>query len=289
VIQGGEARLLHYDTGSDDQTVWGLGLGCSGSVDVFVQAVAASREAFGRVRELLEGDAAFAVSTVIAGSGRTGGVVVRDAQGGQAGSTGDAELDREIGISSGALLSRRETRVHTLGSFEVFTEVLIPPPHLIIFGAGDDAIPLCDYASDAGFRVVIVDHRGGYLSAGRFPQALRVIERRPEAGTSSLALGPNTYAVVKTHSFAHDREWVRHLLPSGVPYIGIVGPRARTAELLSEIGAAANDRIFGPVGLDLGAEGPEQVALAVVAELLSVRSAREPWSLRAKEGAIHAG
>jgi xanthine dehydrogenase accessory factor len=198
-------------------------------------------------------------------------------------------LDREIAAASRARLLRRETKVQKFGSHEVFTEVLVPPPHLIVFGAGDDAIPLCDYASDVGFRVMVVDHRGGYLSAQRFPQALRVVLRRPEEGTSSLTLGPNTYTIVKTHSFAHDREWVKQLVASGVPYIGIVGPRARTTELLAQIGASASDRIFGPVGLDLGAEGPEQVALAIVAELLAVRSAREPWSLRAKEGAIHAG
>jgi xanthine/CO dehydrogenase XdhC/CoxF family maturation factor len=288
VMRENAPRLLHYDTGSDDQTVWGLGLGCSGSVDVFVQAIAPGREAFGRVRELLAGDKPFVVSTVIKGSD-AGGVLVFDSESAQAGGTGDAGLDGEIAANSRALLSRRETKIYTAGSSEVFTEVLVPPPHLIIFGAGDDAIPLCRYASDAGFRVAVVDHRGGYLSAPRFPQALRLVLRRPEEGTASLALGPNTYTIVKTHSFAHDREWVRQLLPSGVPYIGIVGPRARTAELLSQIGAASRERVFGPVGLDLGAEGPEQVALAIVAELLAVRSAREPWSLRVKEGAIHAG
>src|SRR5262249_15738914 len=94
LILARQSPLLPYDTGSDGQTVWGLGLGCSGSVDVFVQSVAASREAFVRVRDLLQGDAPFAVATVIQSSGHTGAVLAMDGHGGQVGSTGDTDLDR---------------------------------------------------------------------------------------------------------------------------------------------------------------------------------------------------
>jgi xanthine/CO dehydrogenase XdhC/CoxF family maturation factor len=289
VIRDSAPTLLHYDTGAEDHAVWGLGLGCSGSVDIFVQPlVRETREPFGRIRELLAGESPFAVSTVVKGAGRLGGVLVLASAGGAAGSTGDSELDREVVRKAAALLARRETTLHTVGSAEIFTEVLVPPPHLVIFGAGDDAMPLAAYASDVGFHTTVVDHRGAYLSAERFPAASRLFVLRPEDGTDALPLGPNAYAVVKTHSFGHDREWIRRLLASGVPYIGVVGPRARTLDILDEIGASGSDRVFGPVGLDLGAEGPEQVAFSIVAELLAVRSAREPWPLREKEGAIHA-
>jgi len=291
VIRENAPTLLHYDTGADDHSVWGLGLGCSGAIDVFVQPIEAppTRETADRVRELLAGESPFAVSTVIQGPAYVGSVLVVSADGAAAGSTGDAALDREIVREGSQLLSRRETKLHAASGAEVFTEIFVPPPHLVIFGAGDDAIPLCAYAADVGFRVFVVDHRGGYLAASRFPAASRLISLRPEEGTSSLPFGPNDYAVVKTHSFAHDREWVRRLLATGVAYVGVVGPRARTRKLLEEIGAASTDRIFAPVGLDLGAEGPEQVAFAIVAELLAVRSSRDPASLREKQGTIHAG
>jgi xanthine dehydrogenase accessory factor len=290
VIRENAPTLLHYDTGADDHSVWGLGLGCSGAIDVFVQPMGAqTRETVERTRELLAGESPFAVSTVIRGPAGVGSALVVAADGANAGSTGDAALDREIIREASSLLSRRETKLHAAGAAEVFTEVFVPPPHLVIFGAGDDAIPLCAYAADVGFHVFVVDHRGGYLSASRFPAASRLFPFRPEDGTSSLPLGPNDYAVVKTHSFAHDREWIRRLLATGVAYVGVVGPRARTRKLLEEIGAGSADRIFAPVGLDLGAEGPEQVAFAIVAELLAVRSSRDPASLRAKQGTIHAG
>ncbi len=285
-----EARLLHYETGSDDRAVFGLGLGCNGAVDIFVQPATEgdAAEVAGAIRELLNGETAFAASTVVAGPRGVGRSLVLGAEGILAGSTGDPGLDRETSRHGLELLGRRDSRLETLGPAEVFTEVLTPPPHLVIFGADDDAIPLCSYASDAGFRVAVADHRSAYPTRERFPAAVRLLAVRPCEETSGLPLGPRTYAVVKTHSFAHDREWARQLLAAGIPYVGLLGPRARAREILRQIGAERSDRVFGPVGLDLGAEGPEQIAISIVAELLAACSAREPWSLREKDGAIHA-
>jgi xanthine/CO dehydrogenase XdhC/CoxF family maturation factor len=290
VLRDSEPALLHYETGTDDRTVWGLGLGCNGSVDIFVQSAAGDEtpDVAERIRELLKGEAAFAVSTVVKGSAGVGRALVQSAEGILAGSTGDPGLDGEIVRQGGELLGRRESRLCAAGAAEVFIEVLAPPPHVILFGGGDDAIPLCAYASDAGFRVTVVDHRAAYLSSERFPDAFRLLEERPGEGSGRIPLGPRAYAVVKTHSFAHDRSWVRALLASNVPYVGLLGPRARAREILRQIGAESSDRLFAPVGLDLGAEGPEQIAIAIVAEVLAAHSAREPWPLRQREGAIHA-
>jgi xanthine/CO dehydrogenase XdhC/CoxF family maturation factor len=186
------------------------------------------------------------------------------------------------------LLARRDSKLETFGDAEVFVEVLVPPPHLVILGAGDDAIPLCAFASEAGFRVTVGDHRSAYLTRDRFPAAARLIVGRPDEGRGAMPLTPRTYAVVKTHSFAHDRDWARILLAAGIPYVGMLGPRARTLEILRQIGLEEDGRVHGPVGLDLGAEGPEQIAISILAEILSVHSFREPWPLRQKEGAIHA-
>jgi xanthine/CO dehydrogenase XdhC/CoxF family maturation factor len=290
VLRARTPRLLHYDTGSDDRIVWGLGLGCNGSVDIFVQE-STQREFLEVARpalEFLAGDDPFVLSTVLKGpaAGRT---LLSNAEGIVAGSTGDAGLDRAVAAQAADALSRRDSRVAALSSTEVFSELLAPPPNLVLFGAGDDAIPICRYASEAGFRVTVIDHRQAYVSAERFPAASRLLLRRAEEGLASLPAGPRDFGVVKTHSFGHDREWTRQLLASGIGYIGLLGPRARAAEIIRQLGAPDGGRVHGPVGLDLGAEGPEQVAVAIVAELLSVRSGREPLPLREKEGAIHAG
>jgi xanthine dehydrogenase accessory factor len=291
VLGGAAPRLLHYDTGSDDRTVWGLGLGCNGSVDILVQpaTTTAALESGRRIRELLRGDSAFAVSTVLIGE-RAGQVLVFPAGrvSGATAITGDAALDREIASAAAGALAQGVSVVQDVGGTQVFTEVLVPPPHVVLFGAGDDAIPLARFAAEAGFRVTVVDHRPAFLDEVRFPADVRLVLRRPEEGLGGLPTARDTYAVVKAHSLATDREWLRQLVATEVPYIGLLGPRQRTEEILRQIQAAPDGRIYGPVGLDLGAEGPEQVALSIVAELLAARAGREPRHLRAREGSIHA-
>ncbi len=289
VLCDGVPRLRHYDTGSDEETVWGLGLGCNGSVDIFVQPATAPETlaAFARVRELLEGDAPFTVSTVLAG----GQTLVRADVGAVTGSTGEARLDGEIKQRAADCLADERSAVYDVSSARVFTEVHIPPPRLVIFGAGDDAMALASTARNVGFRVAVVDHRPAYLAPERFPEATHLIDARPGQDSDPLPppLDRRSYAVVMTHSFAHDRDWVRHLVGTDVPYIGLLGPRARTETILGELTGDGSDRVFGPAGLDLGADGPEQIAVSIVAELLAVWGQREPRHLREREGAIDVG
>ena len=289
-MRDGVPRLLHYDTGSDEQRVWGLGLGCNGLVDIFVQLATseAPLQVARRVKELLTGESAFAVSTVVEGPGHVGSALVLGSSGVLASSMGDSHLDGELVALALDQLAKRESALHAAGAGRVFTEVYAPPPHLIVCGAGDDSIPLVGYAAAAGFRVTLVDHRSAYLTPERFPAATRLLRLRPEDEMNPLPLGPRSYVVLKTHSLAHDREWVRRLLLTEVPYIGLLGPWKRKELILDQIGSTGSRRVFGPVGLDLGAEGPEQIALSIVAELLAVRSGREPRHLRTREGTIHA-
>jgi xanthine dehydrogenase accessory factor len=268
VLRSGEPRLKHYDTGTDESKVWGLGLGCNGQVDVFVQRAAAEeeREPWRRVRERLEGDAPFALATVISGPG-----------------AGELRLTGEDPHETAG-----ESGVQTAGQRQVFREVFRPPPRLLICGAGDDAIPLAATAAAVGFRVTVADHRPAYLAAERFPDARGRVHRRPEDGLAGLPSSGDAFAVVMSHSLKHDREWARRLLEAGGRYVGLLGPRARTDAILAGLAAVPRERVYGPVGLDLGAEGPEQIAVSIVAELMAVRAGRDPRHLRGKEEAVHA-
>jgi len=290
VVASGQPSLRHYSTGGDDDVVWGLGLGCNGMVDVFVQPATAGplAELAGRLRELLAGDAPFALATVVDGEGM-GAMLLLEPEGTVRGSLGTPELDRLATAEARGLLPAGRSGMHSIGGRRIFVEVLPPPPHLVVCGAGEDARPLVAYAADSGFRVTLVDHRPALLVPEQFPAAARLVLARP--GQPDLALPPaeRSLAVVKTHSLAIDREWVRLLLAAGLPYVGVLGPRERTAGILREIGAEGDPRVFGPVGLDLGADGPRQVAVSIVAELLSVIAHREPRHLSARQEAIHAG
>ena len=305
VLVSGTPSLRHYSTGGDDDAVWGLGLGCNGMVDVFVQPATAGPLAAlaGRLRELLSGDAPIAVATVV--DGETPGAIlllepdgtVRGSLGalGALGPLGTPELDRLAVEKARGLLPAGRSGVHSIAGRRVFVEVLPPPPHLVVCGAGEDARPLVAYAADSGFRVTVVDHRPALLVPEHFPQASRLVLARPGQPDLHLPPAERSLSVVKTHSLAIDREWVRHLLAAGLPYVGVLGPRERTAGILKEIGKigaiGARDagRVYGPVGLDLGADGPRQVAVSIVAELLAVTAGREPRHLCERREAIHAG
>ena len=290
VLVTGTPSLRHYSTGADDDMVWGLGLGCNGLIDIFIQPATEGPFAeAGRLRELVAGDSPFALVTVVDGESLGATLVVgSDAE--VQGSLGSADLDAQVAEQARRLIASGRSGVIKMDERKIFVEVLPPPPHLIVCGAGDDARPLVAYAADAGFRVTLVDHRPALLEEAGFPQASQRLLARPDDTGIALPPAERSLAVVKTHSLAIDREWVRRLLTAGIPYVGVLGPRARTESILREIGAEeeGSERVFGPVGLDLGADGPRQVAISIVAELLAFTAGREPQHLSERQEAIHA-
>jgi xanthine/CO dehydrogenase XdhC/CoxF family maturation factor len=305
VLAAGRPSLRHYDTGEED-AAWGLGLGCNGEVDILVQPatqgpLAALAEP---LRRLLAGDIPVALLTVIADGPGMGAVMAMEYPDGSDdgspresvfGSLGSADLDRQAADHVRRLAHGGQSAVQVIGGRKVFVEILRPAPYLVVCGGGPDARPLVTYAAAAGFRVSVFDHREGFLPADWFPDASRCVLARAEDEGVPLPAAAQSLAVVKTHSLAHDRAWVRRLLGAGCPYIGVLGPKGRTASILRDAGVEswsalpAAERVFGPVGLDLGADGPEQIAISIVAELLAVVAKRDARHLSERRDAIHAG
>lgn len=288
VIQSGQTRVLSYDTSADDTTVFGFGLGCGGRIEVLVMPLAPvlASGVFTQLEDELEKDEPLALSVCVEDGGR-GGALLASPRGHLAGTLGDPSLDEGTTVAAQAALDAKRPQRQAVAQRQVFTEVLRPPPKFLVCGAGDDARPLVELASSIGFRVFVADHRGGFLTAERFPAAHRLLKLRPQHPSADLPSDRSTYAVVKTHAFQHDRAWVERLLAGEAPYIGVLGPRSRVQKILAELGAQGEGRVFGPVGLDLGADGAEQVALSVVAEVLALYSHRKPRHLREREGALH--
>src|SRR5438552_5097814 len=288
VIRKGEPELRSYCSSADEIAAWDLGVGCEGQVDVFVELA----EARARERELLNGRRAFVVCTLLDGKRETGNgkglVVTAD---GAEGNLGSADLNRKATTRARELLETGESGTHEISGRSVFFDALVPPPHLVILGAGDDARPLVRFAAEIGFRVVVVDRRPGYLTADRFPAAAALIQSAGNELDAVLPLDAECYAVVMNHNFADDQAYVRALLKAPVAYVGMLGPRQRTERILRNLsaeGSTDEGRVYGPVGLDIGTDGAEQVALAVIAEILAVRSGRRARSLRERRAAIHA-
>lgn len=259
VMASGKAELREYCGTADEVAAWDLGVGCEGVVEVYVEPV---RDARVEERGFLEAERPFAVLTDLA----TGARRVR------ADATQDwvAEIANERG--------------------DAFVDILTPPPQLLVVSAGDDARALARLAADVGFRVLVMDRRPGKLTAERFPAPIRLVESDAAQLAARVTLGAEDFAVVMTHNYADDTDYLRALLPTPLRYIGMLGPRQRTARIVERLrgeGPLDASRIYGPVGLDIGTDGAEQVAIAVVAELLAVRSGRPARSLRDRTAPIH--
>src|SRR5881394_2525902 len=288
VIRSGMPELRSYCSGADEIAAWDLGVGCEGRVDVYVEPA----DAQPRERELLDSRRSFAVCTLLAGKGETGNgkrvVVSADRVEGDFGSTA---LTTGVAAKARELLETGESGIHEIGGRSVFFDVLVPPPQLVVLGAGDDARPLVRVAADVGFRVVVVDRRPGYLTSERFPGAAALVRSTGDDLGEAMPLDGDCYAVVMNHNFADDQAYLRALLKTPVSYIGVLGPRQRTDRMLRNVAAQGpvdEGRVYGPVGLDIGTDGAEQVAVAVLAEVLAVRSGRRARSLRERLAAIHA-
>ena len=173
---------------------------------------------------------------------------------------------------------------------ETVLDPILPPLHLVVCGAGPDAGPLASAAVRQGWRVDVADPRRSFLRPDRFPGA-RLLDAEPaEAGEASGA-GEWTAAVVMSHDYLRDTDFVRGFLGRGVAYLGILGPRDRTERIIAELELAPSPgdlaAIHAPAGLDIGADGAEQVATAIVAEILAVLHGRRGGRLRERPGSIH--
>ena len=288
VIGSGTPEVVHYDL-SEDAT-WGLGLGCGGSVDVRLERVEQDAVTLAWLGALRTGKAA-ALCVPIAGEGRLfiRGDTVQ-------GKLSDPALHIFAVQAARARLNTRDPRAATLtapGGQEVFIDVNAPAPELLIYGAGHDAQPLSAQAILLGYRVTVVDPREAYLTPGRFPGAA-LLALAPEELEGRLELSTRTQAIIMNHHLDRDRVCLWHALSSGASFIGMLGPRSRYGQLLEALEQdglyampAQLKRVHSPVGLSLGAEAPEEVAMSILSELMAWRRGAEGKPLNGHEGPIH--
>ncbi len=277
VIDTGEALIAEYDTRSSDDILWGIGLGCEGAMRILLTRLDASNDyqPFAFFDECRRNDRPGAAAFVIASSNTTyplGAAFRSDAA--------------DAAPASVRLTLTQSPRAAMTIDAENATFLIVPvelPLRLLLLGAGPDAMPLVEIAGLMGWHVTVLDHRPAYALAERFPRAHRV-DLRP-AGTLSEFLQHAHYdaAVVMSHHLTSDEAYLRSLADSAIPYIGLLGPAPRRARLMADIGGKSHqfgDRLYGPIGLDIGARTPETIALAIVAEIQAVLAKRPGGSFR---------
>jgi xanthine dehydrogenase accessory factor len=299
VIAGGAPKLVAYDTRSEDDEAWGVGMGCNGEILIFIEPLvsdAPDNPLLLLNRFFQERREPFAIATVFRTHGDGG-----CAPGFRLTATADAlpvpnddfALSQSLADALRAVFAAGKSRTETFTAgdahAEAFLEYVSPPPHLKIFGGGPDARPIVALAAELGWRVTVIDHRPAMARAERFPTAEVVLSRYDDVATS-----PEDIALVMTHNYAHDREILRRLLTRPARYLGVLGPKRRTERILAELrldgfvfAPETSANVYYPTGLDIGAETPQEIALSIVAEIQAALAGRTGAMLRARSGPIH--
>jgi xanthine dehydrogenase accessory factor len=271
-LKSGRARLVHF--GVADETAWDVGLACGGSIDVFVQAL--DPQVYARVRTLLLAERAFAVATLIKGAAdQLGHALVVDDAGEVSGSLEPTLTEAATAAARAALSAGQSTRA-AVESGELFVEVVLPPPTLIAVGGVHTAIALTALAKTLGYRTVVVDPRKAFGSEARFPHVDRLVQKWPDEALAEIGLNRGSAVAMLTHDPKLDDPGLKVALASPAFYVGALGSLTtqakRRARLLAEgLTEAQLDRLCGPIGLDLGGRTPEEIALAILAEIVAAR------------------
>jgi xanthine dehydrogenase accessory factor len=300
VMADGRPRLEFYDLTADDEVVWGWGLGCNGAIEVFVEPADKAAEVAEALATAIREERRVAVGTVLDSSvdGIERGDRVLRLDGDREGAGADlgprARLDLAVADAWHAGTGGVRSLTFDDGTVRLYVEVIEPPPRLLVCGAGHDAIPLVRQAAQLGWRVVVVDDREAFLTEERFPGATEFVLAEPASVVDKAGVDERTYAVVMSHNYLRDRDYLKAFLGTDVAYIGMLGPKARLVRLVNDLGGegvevseADSAKLFGPAGLDVGGEGPDEIAAAIVAEILALARKRAAGFLRDRPGSIH--
>jgi xanthine/CO dehydrogenase XdhC/CoxF family maturation factor len=250
VLSDGAPRLLRYDLRGDADLVWGSGSGCEGVLEILVERLdpASPPEWVTWVEDVLHHRRTLHLATSLEGDFPR------------------RRLDRGVAPDPAESL-----------------ETIQPPVSLWILGASDDSRPMVVLAKALGWTVGLLDHRPAFARPERFPEADRVLSGLPALRVPELDLDDRSAVVLMTHNYLKDLEALRPLMASKARYLGLMGSRARSTRLVAELAAEGihgGDRLHSPVGLDLGAEDPETIALAVLAEIQATFLGRGGGPLR---------
>ncbi|MEX2513201.1 MAG: XdhC/CoxI family protein [Cyclobacteriaceae bacterium] len=307
VIFQKKSMLVTYDTTDDDDAKFGVGLGCNGIIHVLIEPIDPNQEhhPIALLNQCLANREDKILVTVYdlnnKRSEQKGTCILYPFQG--------QRIINEKAVLSEDLLtlldrdakeafgSQKSSIVAYPGSsaVEAFIEMVQAPISLLLVGAGNDTLPLANIAEIMGWELSIVDGRSNLATSSRFPNAKQFHIGKPEEVIPDLKLDSRTAVVLMTHNFNYDLAILKGLLPLQMPYLGVLGPKKKLEimlENLSQQGSILSERemsrIFGPMGLNIGAEAPEEIALSIMAEIKAVVSGEKGTFLKDKKGPIHA-
>ena len=311
VLATGRARLARYNARTPDDLLFGLGSGCEGDMEILLQRLDSTNDwqPLDRLALVWRAQRTQALLLVVQST-------LADVPAGSGAFAGDHQIFGPGPVATdprtvqslcrlAATLSQRNLNQflpQALPGLDLLALKQSPPPRLLLLGAGPDAHPVAELAAFLGWNFTVIDHRSQYARAERFPNASAVLDGGPPALAALLSTDPADArvsdsppaafgaAIVMSHHLATDRAYLRALARSDIPYVGLLGPAVRRERLLAELGADAKGlraRLRSPVGLDLGAETPEAIALSIMAEIHAAQSGRARAEPLARLAAVH--
>jgi xanthine dehydrogenase accessory factor len=300
VLASGEPAVITYDTTKDENSLFGLSMGCRGIVRILLEPFEKENALHRNFQTVFEKRARRFIGTIISANENrfVGGRIFLDGDRSFEKQNLPDELENHEQFKNDckeffARDRSSEVRLYEIGDArcEVFFENIAPPLKLLIFGAGYDALPLIKFAKELGWHTTAIDHRPAFADKERLADADEIILSTSEDLSAEFFHDENAAAVVMTHNYERDREILRRLLNSNFRYIGALGPKKRTEKLLAEIGGSFRpeqlENLYAPVGLDIGGASPETIALAIAAEIQSVLGGRGGGFLRDRQGSIY--
>ena len=291
VMNSKKSRLVSYDTTSEADILWGLGMGCQGIVDIFIEPLLSESGIIlmSFLADCLQDRQPGVLVTIFKNQAIEYHHLMLFPDSNFITKITDSSLFKLLlNHSKNAQKSGKSFHIST-HNIEAFIEVIHPPLSLVIFGAGHDAIPIVYFAKQLGWSVTVLDRRPGYATSSRFPEADAIIISEYEELPKSVILDEKTVAVVMTHNYLYDLTILKNILPLPLRYLGILGPRRRTEKILREIpiNEQYKKHLYAPVGLDIGADNPQEIALAIIAEIQAVVTNRSSGFLRHRHLPIH--
>ena len=299
-------KLVTYDTSDDDDDArFGVQLGCNGIVHILFEPIdtAQVNNPIALLRELTATRQAGVLVTLFSLSRphenvpgtcmliMPEAVTSRQIQGHQMNARILEDANHAL-LTQNSFIREYKSGVDELSAFVEFTS---PSIALVIAGAGNDAIPLLSMANILGWHTTVIDGRSTHATTQRFPLADKIIVAKPEQVIPQLMIDEQTVFVLMTHNYNYDLALLKELVNvNSCQYIGSLGPRKKLERMLNDLKAEGIElnqeqlaKIYGPVGLDLGSETAEEIALAITAEIKKVLSAGSGYSLRQKQLPIH--
>lgn len=297
-----KSRLVTYDTMDDDDAKFGVGLGCNGIIQVLIEPIDAANpnNPIQFLKAVNEKRQASVLITLFS---------LQDKKDPQYGTCLLLKEDKTVvdtaPVLKDVLMTDAEDALINQGSafknyisedhnFTAFIEVIKPPVSIIVIGAGNDVMPLVDMAEILGWETTVVDGRANYAKKERFVSACQVLVSKPEQVLEQIVIDEHTVFLLMTHNYNYDMAMLRQLLQKNVPYIGMLGPKKKRERMLNELkeeGTSFTDQqlsvLHSPVGLDLGAETSEEIALSILAEIKAMFAGKDVQSLRKINEVIH--